>query len=52
MKKYGSFGNKEFIITDYNTPRPQFNYVWNSRMLSGINHFGGGDGGGALFSVV
>ena len=44
MKKYGSFGNKEFIITDYNTPRPQLNYVWNSRMLSGINHFGGGDG--------
>jgi len=44
MKKYGKFGNKEFIITDYNTPRPQLNYVWNSRMLSGINHFGGGDG--------
>ena len=46
MKKYGKFNEKgnEYIITDYLTPRPQMNYVWNERMLSGINHFGGGVG--------
>lgn len=46
MTEYGHFNDigNEYIITDYNTPRPQMNYVWNSRMLSGINHFGGGDG--------
>ncbi len=46
MNKYGKFNEKgnEYIITDYLTPRPQMNYVWNERMLSGINHFGGGVG--------
>lgn len=44
MKKYGYFNDKEFVITDFNTPRPQMNYVWNNRMMSGINHFGGGIG--------
>ncbi len=44
MKKYGYFSGNEFKITDYNTPRPQLNYVWNDRILSGINHFGGGVG--------
>lgn len=46
MESYGHFNEKgnEYIITDYKTPRPQMNYVWNDRMLSGINHFGGGDG--------
>ena len=46
MKKYGKFNEKgnEYIITDYLMPRPQMNYVWNERMLSGINHFGGGVG--------
>lgn len=46
MNKYGKFNEKgnEYIITDYLTPRPQMNYVWNERMLSGINHLGGGVG--------
>ncbi len=46
MKEYGHFNAKgdEYIITDYMTPRPQMNYVWNSRLMSGINHFGGGAG--------
>lgn len=46
MKGYGHFNKSgdEYIITDYMTPRPQLNYVWNARMLSGINHFGGGEG--------
>ncbi len=46
MNSYGYFNNtgNEYIITDYMTPRPQMNYVWNERLLSGINHFGGGVG--------
>ncbi len=46
MKEYGYFNEigDEYIITDYMTPRPQMNYVWNERILSGINHFGGGVG--------
>lgn len=33
-----------YQITYYDTPRPLVNYMWNSRFLSGVNHFGGGDG--------
>mgnify|MGYP001225580981 CR=1 FL=1 len=46
MAKFGDFSENgsEFIITDTQTPRPLLNYIWNSQMLSGVNHFGGGEG--------
>ena len=33
-----------YQITDYETPRPLINYMWNPRFLTGVNHFGGGNG--------
>lgn len=46
MSSFGSFSKdgSEFIITKTHTPRPLLNYIWNAKILSGINHFGGGDG--------
>ena len=46
MAKFGHFveNGKEYCVTDYMTPRPLMNYLWNDRLLSGVNHFGGGDG--------
>ena len=45
MSRYGNFvAEKEFKITDPKTPRPQLNYIWNSRVLSGVNQNGGGVG--------
>ncbi len=46
MAEFGEFINngKEYCITDYMTPRPLMNYMWNDCFLSGVNHFGGGDG--------
>ncbi|MBE6592883.1 MAG: hypothetical protein E7642_02705 [Ruminococcaceae bacterium] len=37
-------GGNEYVVTSTNPPRPLLNYVWNSRILSGINNFGGGVG--------
>ena len=45
MNAYGYFvQEKEFKITNPKTPRPQLNYIWNSRVLSGVNQNGGGVG--------
>lgn len=45
MESYGKFiKEKEFRITNPQTPRPQLNYIWNSRILSGVNQNGGGVG--------
>ena len=45
MEKYGYFvREKEFKITTPTTPRPQLNYIWNSKVLSGVNQNGGGVG--------
>ena len=45
MKNYGNFVNeKEFKITDPKPPRPQLNYIWNAKILSGVNQNGGGNG--------
>ncbi len=46
MSKFGHFqgDGREFVFTDYKTMRPMLNYMWNASFLSGINHFGGGDG--------
>ena len=45
MKPYGNFAyEKEFIITNPCPPRPQLNYIWNSKVLSGVNQNGGGVG--------
>ncbi|MBR3963926.1 MAG: hypothetical protein IKJ80_00775 [Clostridia bacterium] len=45
MNSYGNFvKEKEFKITSPTPPRPQLNYIWNSRVLSGVNQNGGGVG--------
>ena len=45
MKPYGAFvKEKEFKITNPTPPRPQLNYIWNSKVLSGVNQNGGGLG--------
>ncbi len=56
MSSFGHFSmdGAEYIITKTDTPRPLLNYLWNSKMLSGVNHFGGGDGayGGRTASFI
>lgn len=46
MAGFGNFteNGSKFVFTGTQTPRPMLNYIWNPRILSGINHFGGGDG--------
>ena len=46
MSKLGFFSEigSEYVVTTPETPRPMLNYIWNSRLLSGVNHFGGGKG--------
>lgn len=45
MQSYGEFvKEKEYRITNPQTPRPQLNYIWNFRILSGVNQNGGGVG--------
>lgn len=56
MSRFGYFSKdgSEYNIVDANTPRPLLNYIWNSKILSGVNHFGGGDGayGGRAASYI
>jgi cellobiose phosphorylase len=56
MSNFGHFSpdGAEYIITTPHTPRPLLNYIWNARLLSGVNHFGGGDGayGGRATSYI
>ena len=42
--QYGYYteNNREFVITDPRTPRPWFNYMWNSQYAGLISHTGGG----------
>jgi cellobiose phosphorylase len=42
--QYGYYteGYREFVITDPRTPRPWFNYMWNSQYAGLISHTGGG----------
>lgn len=45
MIETGYFKNgNEYVVTSKTPPRPLLNYVWNARILSGINNFGGGVG--------
>lgn len=46
MTNFGHFSQDgaEFIFTTPHTPRPMLNYLWNSRILSGVNQLGGGVG--------
>ena len=45
MADFGHFKNgNEYVIEKTELARPLLNYIWNSRILSGINHFGGGGG--------
>ncbi len=41
---YGNFttDGREFVITNPETPRPWFNYLWNDRYAALISHTGGG----------
>lgn len=42
--KYGHLSEdfREFIITDPETPRPWFNYIWNEKYAGLVSHGGGG----------
>jgi cellobiose phosphorylase len=42
--QYGYYteDNREFVITNPRTPRPWFNYMWNSQYAGLISHTGGG----------
>jgi cellobiose phosphorylase len=42
--QYGYYSEdyREFVITDPRTPRPWFNYMWNSQYAGLISHTGGG----------
>ena len=45
MADFGLFKNgNEYQITKTDITRPQLNYLWNARILSGVNHLGGGNG--------
>ncbi len=45
MESYGYFvEEKEYKITNPCPPRPQLNYIWNAKVLSGVNQNGGGVG--------
>lgn len=45
MAGFGHFiDGKEYVIKKTELARPMLNYIWNARMLSGVNHFGGGVG--------
>ena len=45
-KQFGNFteDGRIYRITDPETPRPLMNYLWNSKFLAAVNHFGGGTG--------
>lgn len=44
MKQYGHFSDdgREYIVTDPNTPRPWFNYLFNRVYHALVSHTGGG----------
>lgn len=44
MSEIGYFGDREYVITEKEPKRPLMNYIWNARILAGVNHFGGGNG--------
>ena len=48
MNEWNDFGEyrqgNEYRIVKTELPRPMLNYIWNARILSGINHLGGGVG--------
>lgn len=56
MSSFGHFSpdGSEFVFTAPRPPRPMLNYIWNARILSGINQFGGGVGayGGRAASYI
>lgn len=44
MSHFGSFRGNEYEIHKTQLVRPLLNYMWNARVLSGVNHLGGGVG--------
>ncbi|MBQ2676432.1 MAG: hypothetical protein IJF54_03395 [Clostridia bacterium] len=45
MANFGEFRNgNEYRIHKTQLARPLLNYIWNARVLSGVNHLGGGNG--------
>ncbi|MBQ4155830.1 MAG: hypothetical protein IJD90_03385, partial [Clostridia bacterium] len=46
MANFGHFSEKgnSYVITEKQPARPLLNYIWNPRVLAGVNHLGGGIG--------
>ena len=44
MKQYGYFNNKTYIITDRNTPRHWYNYLYNDEYVTFVSQVGFGQG--------
>ena len=44
MKTYGYFSEKKFIITDRNTPRHWYNYMFNDEYVTFVSQVGFGQG--------
>lgn len=55
MSLFGHFkDDKEYVFTTPETPRPALNYLWNDRILAGVNQTGGGNGsyGGRAMTYI
>ena len=44
MKQYGCFKNKSYIVTDRNTPRHWYNYLYNEEYVTFVSQVGFGQG--------
>lgn len=44
MKQYGYFDNKSYVITDRNTPRHWYNYLYNDEYVTFVSQVGFGKG--------
>lgn len=44
MKQYGYFNNKTYVITDRNTPRHWYNYLYNDEYITFVSQVGFGQG--------
>lgn len=44
MKQYGYFNNKTYVITDRNTPRHWYNYLYNDEYVTFVSQVGFGQG--------
>lgn len=44
MKSYGYFSDKSYVITDRNTPRHWYNYLYNDEYITFVSQVGFGQG--------